>query len=219
MWGKRRILPTPDEEYSLYQEGIFDDARKLPDREWFIKCIAYTYRAIGDDYDCVVQVSKRRLGEVYDFWQEDTSRALNEGSDAETEELDQFKHASFIAFWLRRLCPINEVYRNQSYPDGTRRENVSTEQAYFLRYGNELCAFVVGYQLCQFYHAMDLEDRINESGGDVVAMAAQTEENLRSWNLDANILADFVMILKHKNISPQAIYITYRALFSAPRRA
>jgi hypothetical protein len=165
--------------------------------------------------DSMVQMSVRRLGEAYDFWQEDTRRALAEGSRPETRELDHFKHASFITFWLRRLCPVNETFLNRSFPNGRLRRGVSEVQEHFLRCGNELCAFLIGLQICIHYEVMLREAR----QPNVVNLRVHTASFLQTCRLDDELLDDFVMILKHKNVSPHAIYIAFRSFFTNLRPA
>lgn len=83
-----------DESYTLFQKDILT---KLEDRDWFINCIGHNFSRLALKWDCGTIMSIRRLGEAYYLWREDYIRTLAEGiTDSQT--LDHFKHASFIAF-------------------------------------------------------------------------------------------------------------------------
>src|SRR5205823_703780 len=138
-----------DAGYTIFQEHII---QKLEDRSWLIKCIAVNYRALAGMWGCGTILSIRRLGEAYDFWREDHTRTLSEGI-VTSVSLDHFKHASFIAFWLRRMLPINQslvVSKYKSVPEDT---DANDDQKFFLRYVSELCALLIGFQICVFYEA------------------------------------------------------------------
>ena len=195
-----------DGDYSLFQENII---AQLEDRQWFIRCMAFNYSQLAARWGCGVQLSVRRLGEAYDFWREDHTRTLAEGIEATSISLDHFKHASFIAFWLRRMLPINQtlvVSRFRSIPDDPSADE---NQRFFLRYGNELCALLIGFQICLFYEA-----GLKRSSGYVYEIRTNPIERLKQFSFPQNIIADFVMILKHKNMSPHALYLLYKSLFT-----
>src|SRR5438874_2876380 len=121
--------------------------------------------------------------------------------------LDHFKHASFIAFWLRRMLPINQslvVSKYKSVPEDT---DANDDQKFFLRYGSELCALLIGFQICVFYEA----GKTPQGAADLHPDRLQ---NLKNYRLPQQTIADFVMILKHKNISPHALYLLYKSLFT-----
>ena len=67
---------------------------------------------------------------------------------------------------------------------------------------NEICAFLIGFRLCQYF---DFEPLIEETG-EIVA-------RIRKVNLEAHLLQDAATLLRHKNLSPHALYLIYRSLF------
>ena len=196
--------PPAEEMFSLYQEDII---HRLKDRDWFIDCIGHNFYWLANQWSCHVVLSERRLGEAYDFWQDDCARTLRSGIDGGSVELDHFKHASFIAFWLRRMIPINETYRDPDPEAHSSKE----EQNFFLRYGNEICALLIGFQICLYYEMAS----ISEESGDVVAPMADWEEMLRKTRFPPHIIRDFAMVLKHKNMSPHSLYLMFRSLFAS----
>jgi hypothetical protein len=213
MSGENPPQPDPQTEYDLFQEDIIV---RLKDRAWFIKCMTYNIVFVARQYGCLAIVSRMRIGEAYDYWVEDTDRTLRDGMPGGTEELDHFKHASFMAFWIRRRLPINKIIFQASL--GERQDRKFTDdQKFFTTYANEICAFSIGMKICLFYH------------GNIVEQAAQANQDTKagdhsvSWlqrylasplvQLRKPLLADIVMILKHKNVSPHGIYLFYRAFF------
>lgn len=194
------------ETYSLFSEGVLSE---LDDCDKFQRYMLHNFNAIANRLGLEVEVSQRRLIEAYDFWREDVARTLHEGIGKETIQLDHFKNAAFIAFWLRRMIPINATrlvhpkYANPSTAARARRQ-------FFLRYGNEICALLVGYQICLNYECAKIypaRDSVHPLYGDRLTY-------LRMTKLPEALLSDFVMILKHKNMSPHSLYLLYKSLFA-----
>lgn len=204
------------DEFTIFQKSII---QRLEDREWFIDCIAYNYSLLAQSRGCGVSMSTRRLGEAFDFWREDNTRTLSEGIETSVN-LDHFKHASFVAFWLRRMIPINQTVVVSEYQAVPQKKNATEQQKFFLRCGNELCAFLIGFQICLFY-----EFGTKFEGDNVVDLVGQLQgtrlRKLQQHFLPPAMVADFVMILKHKNMSPHALYLLYKSLFAtiAPRQS
>lgn len=196
------MLGLIHDEYTLFQKNIIE---RLEIRQWFVECLAANYSRLAAQWNCGVLMSARRLGETYDFWREDHTRTLSEGIKTSVS-LDHFKHASFIGFWLRRMLPINQtlvVSQYQSVPDD---RNADENQKFFFRYGNELCALL--FQICLFYEAS------YERDNHKIVDRADRLTFLKQCMLPPQVIADFVMILKHKNMSPHALYLLYKSLFT-----
>lgn len=192
------------EEIHLFQSDII---QRLRDRGWFIDCMASNFSFLARRWGCRVALSKRRLGEAHDFWLEDVNRTLKTGIEEGTKELDHFKHASFIAFWLRRMIPINSTYKMDANKAG---DTVASDTKRFLQYGNELCALLIGFQLCLFYEC----SKVAESKGTVIPLIRDRLTYLKSIQFPDNLKNDFAMVLKHKNISPHSLYLLYKSLFA-----
>ena len=193
-----------EEAYTIFQKDI---VKKLEDREWFIECITFNYGLLASKWGCSAIMSVRRLGEAFDFCREDHTRTLAEGI-ATSVTLDHFKQASFIAFWLRRMLPINQTLIVDNYRSVSEAANANEDQRFFLRYGNEICALLIGFQLCLFYEICPLEE------DPVVLEIPNRTENLKQYSLPQRTIADLVMVLKHKNMSPHALYLLYKSLFT-----
>lgn len=195
----------PDENYSLLQSKIIE---RLVDVEFFIPCIANNYKILAVRWGCQIQLSRRRLREAHSFWQEDVRRTLRESMPDGTTHLDHFKNASFIAFWLRRMLPINETQRR---PFDPRKGGPGHDFGQFFQYGNEISALLIGFQICLFYEA----SRMTEQSSGAVPINPDREKYLRGLKFPPSLLNDFAMVLKHKNISPHSLYLMYKSLFTA----
>lgn len=196
----------PEEEYSLLQEEIVE---RLEDSQWFMKCIDYNYKLLADRWGCSVYISRRRLGEAHDFWMEDVGRTLRESMPDGTKKLDHFKNASFIAFWLRRMIPINETNRSPSHP---LKPFDQKKVFQFFKHGNEICALLIGFQICLFYEASKVKPGGNNN--KLVMLHEDRLSYLKSMKFPPALLDDFAMVLKHKNMSPHSLYMMYRSLFT-----
>ena len=69
----------------------------------------------------------------------------------------------------------------------------------FLKFANEILAFLVGFRLCLFFEA-----------------AAQSDQarlrQLQQYKLRPEYLRDTGLLMNHKNGSPHALYMIYRSL-------
>lgn len=195
----------PEDKYIIFQKEII---KQLEKRQWFIDCIASNYNSIALSWNCSVLMSVRRLGEAYDFWREDHTRTLSEGIQTSVS-LDHFKHASFIAFWLRRMLPINQTLIHSKYQSIPDDRNATDNQKFFFRYGNELCALLIGFMICLFYEASYIA-----ANQEVLQLVPNRLDCIRQYRLPPEIISDFVMIMKHKNMSPHALYLLYKSLFT-----
>lgn len=196
---------TDDDGFLLFNADIVP---RLKDREFFKRAFSQFCMLTANQYGCEVTISDRRMGEAYDFWIGDVERALQNGTDEETTELDHFKHAAFIAFWLRRLIPINDIwFQATAGNDGC---GASAPQVRFSRYGNEICALSAGFMICLSYELAAMEER--ETHGQktqVISDAVAVKE------LPRHFLSEYPKLLKHKNLSPHSMYMLYRSLFDS----
>jgi hypothetical protein len=84
----------------------------------------------------------------------------------------------------------------------TERPVNVVEQDKFLLSPNEICAFLIGFRLCLYFSLKHLIDESDHIGHEIQART-----------LDANLKFDVATLLKHKNVSPHALYLIYRTLF------
>jgi len=193
--------------YTLFQAEILN---LLNDRKWFIECMAINFYCIGSRWGCSVEVSERRLGEACDFWKVDAKRTLDSGIEKGAKELDHFKHASFIAFWLRRQIPINKTMFLRAGGRVHSGIACSSEQKFFIQYGNEICALGIGLELCLYYEFIGK----NTSTSNVQSITPDRLDYIKSCKLKSDSIRDYTMVLKHKNMSPHALYLLYKSLFT-----
>ena len=194
------------ERYTILQEGIIGLLAEDKD-DFFIKCMAHNFLLEARKWGCHLKISARRLAEARDYWLEDTNRTLARGMSDGTDELDHFKHAGFISFWLRRRLPINLL----TFLVDEAGQDFTEEQKFFSLYANEICAFQICLQICIFYHIGLVE---GEAATDSVVSSQLPLPQLTDLGLTKNFLADMVMMLKHKNVSPHGLYLIYRSLFT-----
>lgn len=195
--------------YSLYKKDIISE---LSDRDVFVDYMIHNYYFISERLNFETEMSARRLGEAYDLWREDVTRTLAEGIRRKTVKLDHFKHAAFMTFWLRRMNPINSVRACSSdywakTTEGRDRQNL------FLRYSNEICAINIGMQICINYESA----KIFSNGVSVASGVGKRIDYLRSISLPTDLVEDFSMILKYKNMSPHSLYLMFKSLFTVLR--
>lgn len=193
------------EQYELYREDLFE---QFEDQQWFSLCVAWNYNRIGKLFQCRPIVTPRYLTHVHDYYHADLERSLDHGTPDETVELDHFKHAAFLCFWLRRINPIHDIQFLASLGERRAWEEAAqipetTKWDIFSNYGNEICAFEFGLRIALFF-----EKFAQSTSPDVISIAGRTE-------VPKGLGADFLetaKMLRHKNMSPHAIYLLYKSI-------
>lgn len=199
------ITDDENRQYDLLQPDIIN---KLQDRSFFIKAVVSNYALAAQQVGLAPLCSERRTSEAYFYWQSDIKRTLSEGIEATTVELDHFKHAAFIPFWLRRVIPINEI--RVELPQGEDKSSLRYQRRIrYYKFGNELSSFLIGYKICANYEA----GRIYAADSKVKPIITRLDY-LKSLHLRDEFLDDFLMLIKHKSMSPYSVYMMYRSLFS-----
>ena len=106
---------------------------------------------------------------------------------------DHFKHAGFLAYWLRRHNPIRgwkgEIDGDELTP---AQKN---ERAFLLDYRHVYLAFWLGYKICLFY------ERETAPAGRILPTP------------DKSYTRSVCYLMKYKSISPHAMGFIYRSLF------
>ena len=201
----------PEGEWSLLRSDIFDKLEK--ERVFFESCITSVAIDMATEYACEVELSAVRLTEVWDFWVGDMKRTrllgfkqqerntLEDYSETPVQ-LDHFKRAAFLAFWLRRLTPIIRIDAIS-----TGIVNEKREQGRYFAFANELLAYSVALQLCGYYEYQRQTAR--EMPALAMTPASFITGRVRSWA----IVRDYVMVLRHKAVSPHAFYLVLRSMF------
>jgi hypothetical protein len=199
-----------EDEFLLYDAAA---VRRLQDRPFFLRAIEQFYHNLARTFGCRITVSERRIGEAHDLWQADVARTLAHDTDEDTTELDHFKNAAFIADWLRRRGPINDVeFLEESRVETTHGQGAETApssaQIQFYQYGAELCALYVGFYICLAYEVYAMAEReIDTSKTRVISDAVGVRAMPRHFQ------SEFPRLLKTKDVSAHALYMIYRSLF------
>lgn len=215
-------MPDKVNPYSLKRADILDHLTGDPN--FFAECMTAFAIDIGASFGCDIEVSASRLLDTYDHWQGDVNRAASENfpengipldEEIQPIELDHLKHAGFITFWIRRSVPIQNISK-QSNPIKSVSDRMMQR---FYAFSNELFAVRVGLGICLSYEARIVREEIEKSGKiltiDQRNQSLFISRRLSNWNL----IRDYLHILKHKNISPHAIYLIYKTLFIDRRSA
>lgn len=219
-------MVSDDADYSLARPDVlelFEDG----DEDIFLQVMGRFYEQVAQEWGCRVTVSGRRLIEALNFYVNDIQRTLEFGmepKDATGLEdelkaddlpavLDHFKHASFLAFWLRRMVPINEMWALDENGDtiAETQAPLTPKQKHFLSFGNEYCALLAGLHIALNHELQRLQNRNDKlSNDDLHALVAA---QIAAVELPERFVYEFPRLLKHKNISSHALYMTYCSLF------
>lgn len=196
------------EVYDIYHPQLLDalfrdeieDGHWLGDRgeegadSFFVKFVHYNYNRFAREYGCQVVIHDRRTREARDIWLDDCDRALKK-LHASTE-IDEFKTAGFLGYWLRRRCVVDEI--RLAVPR-LAADSPTSPQKEFMKYGNEICAFDIGLHFCLRFQVTSLEDA-------------------KRIKLDHGFIRESAAFMSTKNVSPHSLYLIYRGLFTSIRR-
>jgi len=166
---------------------------------FFLRFINFNFNVFAAQYGCSVTLTERRTHEAYDFWKHDLFRLLKDG---ESIRLDQYKRAGFLCFWLRRRIVVDEIapIPNADLPPGNAREKLKRYLPDFMQYGNEICAFTLGYHFCLRFAASSSE-------------SSELDTIVDAYKLAPTLLKEIAVYLKVKNVSPHALYLMYKLIF------
>lgn len=174
---------------------------------FFTDFVNFNFALIAKRFGCEIILHSRRTEEAFDAWHEDLKHKPNRVH--ESVDLDPYKRAGFLCYWLRRRNVVDEIR-----PDGTDVADPKQMQKteLFAAYGNELCSFYLGYQFC-------LRFAFTQNGGGaetpLIHASVMDAERIQSIKLDGNFQKEIAICLKFKNMSPHALYIIYKSLFSS----
>lgn len=172
--------------------------QELPN--FFFNFIDYNFSRLAEQYKCTVTTSPMRMLDVFDAWRRDAKGWLDEMNRHQgTVGLDHFKHAGILAFWLRRRLVVERVTFVENPSPPFEAGYVSPLQEHFAEFSNELLSFFLGFHFCLRYE-------FTPTGWD-----------LSATNLDDNYVATIATLLKRKNVSPHAMYLIYKSLFTELR--
>lgn len=196
-------------EYDLLVEDAF---QRLRDVDWFIRAISLHYLETARSFDAAVVMSTERLIQTHDVFWDEADKARIKNLPEGTDSLCQFKLSAYLCFWLRRINPVREIRPFFTLAD--RREwergsdRITPHCEKFMLYGNEIASLVIAVQLAQFLSL----NAVSPSGGVVPYSQTHIKE------IDRDTLMEYGMILKHKNISAQGLYMALQMLGGVGQR-
>lgn len=186
-------------EYICQRTDLFE---KLHDPVWFIEFIDVQYKQIFSTEQYVPKISEFQSHQAQERWVTDIENIKHKENGG--RELDHFKLAAHLAFWLKRFSPIASFQKNADLAiAGVKlRDNGD----YIYSYGNTQAAFLIGFDICAYWEAVD--EKCSERYG----------ENLTPFSFSIKHHPDFLQnmsyVLADKSSSPHALYLIYKALFA-----
>lgn len=164
-------------------DHLFDYLKDNPDN--FVNAVQLSYGTYFTKAGLIADIDENRLLESYVLWMNDLAR-IKEFEMSDSYELDHFKHAAHMVYWLRRALPILSIQAAEE--DATADEK--KEQDILYKYANQYCAFDLGFMLCAFFEAQRPGSGIYYS----------------QMNLDYDYKQVASHFLKTKNVSPHALF-------------
>ena len=185
--------------YSLFQPEIFNffrtgyvdaTSKKFTPDKFFATAMAAAYRDISASFDCSLMLSEQRLEEARQCWLHDVERVVARVS----HDPDHIKLCGLLAYWMQRRTVVDAVQ-----PSSAIR---SSDQIAFLKFGNEVCAFMVAFRLATYFQ---FQPSLNAES-DISA-------RLKALVLDSYLLQDITRTMRYKSISADALFLILAALF------
>lgn len=178
--------------YNLIQKDILTLMREGDGEtrpvDIFVEVLSKQIDEIAGNFGCEALYSEQKLIEAWEVWDGD----LHELNIRESEKPCHFKHAGWLCHWLRRKQP---VYALKGFIPHKRR-------VFFDDHYNEVIALAVGLRLATYYECCRLE----LPRGSMRASMQQV--------IDRDFYTDFVNYLSHKSVSPHAIFLCLRSIFT-----
>lgn len=176
----------------------------------FTDVIQKHYNHLVEGTDITLTFCPFRTQWAFEYFADDISRAADKmnaalvGKSTGIErkfEPDHYKKAGFLAFWLRRECPVL-VWDTHRVQWDTLSRPQRSQAEYLVTYGREYGAFMLGYAIC-------LHVECNALGGPF-------EEE--KFQLSDAYIDDMMAFLKEKSVSPHAMYMIYRSIFERRKK-
>jgi hypothetical protein len=184
-------------EFTIYQSGIF---RKLREGHGAIEREEFFYHAIKEQVvslaarcGAVVQINPTRLKEAQDLWNFDLVSLISDKKIQPSPYPCEYKHAAFLCFWLRRRLIIESV--KPSIPG-------KPIDADFMEFKNEYVAFYIALHLVAYHVYFP------------AGSSGEPARALSKWKFPADLAREALVMLHHKNVSPHALYLFFRALMT-----
>lgn len=191
---------------SLFRTDIFED---FQDYRKFKYILTINCQLLARRYGCSLKISERKVRNLHDLYLQERTRGIDQGSPKSMTQLDHLKDAAYFCFWFRRSSPIGEVHflstlgERQTWPQGIAPADASRDL--FSLYADEVCAFLLSFWIVSYFEYIVIrKEPIPELPISSTAEADSVYSHLR----------EICSMLKHKNMSPQAIYLMLKFLFT-----
>lgn len=183
--------------YTIYQSGIFRKLREghgsVEREEFFYNAIREQVTTIAASCGAIVELNPTRVREAQDLWVADLNSLIADKKIQPSPYPCEYKHAAFLCFWLRRRLIIESVC--PMVPG-------SVVSADFMEFKNEYVAFHIALHLVA-YHAYF-----------PVTEAGEPSQAFSDWKFPTDLSREALVMLHHKNVSPHALYLFFRALMT-----
>ncbi|MEO9894795.1 MAG: hypothetical protein ABJD13_02490 [Paracoccaceae bacterium] len=189
--------------FAICHDDIFDEMTyfdietgedEIAKNGGFLGVVSRHMRFLVEGLGIEVELCPKRLKSAHTLWQEDLKHSSD--MDMDGRHLDHFKHAGYLAFWLRRASPIIRIDFDKS-----KIENLPKSERYYLdflvQFGNEHLAFTLGHEICMFFQCYRVDMPVDP----------------KAFGFDSAFAHDMNSTMKRKNMSPHALNLIYRALF------
>lgn len=143
-----------------------------------------------------ISLSDSKLRDVYEFWTTDLQR-VKDFELQTSKDVDHFKQSGHLIYWLRRSNPISEINIGEAWSED--EEEVKWQEL-VVKYGIQYSALKMGFDICRFFEA------------EKVGSKYYTNE----FKLDIDYYETYCHMLKAKNVSPHAVFLTLKSLFYDP---
>ncbi|WP_298362532.1 hypothetical protein [uncultured Litoreibacter sp.] len=189
-------------QFSLYQDGIFrrlaEGSGGLDREEFFLEVIDQAAKAVASKCGFEIELHPTRIQEAQDLWIEDIqSLTLDKKIGGETVRACEYKQSSFLTYWLRRRLVVYSVS-----PKNPGDRDFDT---LFKEYPSEYVALSIGLKLAAFHRFASAP---NFHGDALAEISDKGDDMLFS------LMHDALVLLHHKNVSPHALYLVFKALYT-----
>jgi hypothetical protein len=184
-------------EFTIYQSNIF---RKLREGHGSREREEFFYSAIREQADtlarrcgAVVELNPTRIKEAQDLWISDLNSLITDQKIQPSPYPCEYKHAAFLCFWLRRRLIIETVR------PVTSGQPIDPD---FMEFKNEYVAFYIALNLVAYhaYYPKSSKEHVTNE--------------FEVWRFPADLAREALVMLHHKNVSPHALYLFFKALMT-----
>lgn len=180
--------------------------------EEFVNFIQNFYLKEAGECGFNIEIGELKIKESYALWQEDVDRVLSHAIQ-NSDSLCEYKHAGFISYWLRRRQIITNINIDSSEHSKTisleeHFESLPNSMKTYAQFYNELSAFRLGLRISFHYFIIKLKD-IGSSKEEIESKINIIAKRVKEIEVDMSVF------LKQKNISPHALYLIYKTIFTS----